>query len=270
MALSDIRDFYYYTKYLWSAGDFTNFQTWIKARIEGFGEGFSGGGILSGLRCTPGGGLNVSVPAGIGLSPSGKLLVSDATALAAVASPVGNPAWSLIVLRPTNTDLTLIPEPLNPANNVPLHKKTSYTLTVLNGTPAVSPSYPTPDADDLVIMGVKLTAGHVTIASTDLDPTPVNFPRPRRKAIAQKSVSYNLTERDEIVEMNCTGGTRVALLPIASTVPNQEFLIRKTDSSANVCTVSGTEPIDGVTSIDLEDQYQSVKVYSNGLTYGVI
>lgn len=269
MALADIRNFYFYTKYLWSAGDFTNFQTWIKARIEGLGEGFSGGGILSGLKCSVGGGLNITVPSGIALSPTGKLLVTSGDTVA-VASPVGNPAWSLVVLRPTNTDLTLIPEPLNPANNVPLHQKTSYTAMVLNGTPAPSPSYPTPDADDVVVMGVKLTSGQVTISATDLDPTPISLPQPRRVAIAQKSANYNLGARDEIVEMNCSGGNRVALLPIASTVPNQKFTVRKTDSSVNVCSVSGTETIDGVTSIDLEDQYQQLTVYSNGLTWGVL
>ena len=268
---SDLRDFYFYFKYLWSPADFEDLQKWLRAAAEGLGEGAFGAAALSGLLPTPAGGLNVSVDSGIAVDAAGRLLILPTPTQVAIPSPSGNPAWNLIVLRAVETDTTLIPEPQNPSNNVPLHKAFSATLLVLPGTPSPSPSRPPTQAGDLVLAGVKMADGQASVAQADMDRQPVSVRRKAAKAVRIITQALYLVQTsDEHIEQDCSAASGVCVLPSASQCPGQDFTFVKVDSGSFQMAVSGTDGISGMPEIILEDQWQTVTVRSNGLAYRVV
>lgn len=270
MAQSDFRKFYFYQKYLWSPVDFTNLQNWIYSNIEGGREGSFAGAVLSGLRVLPSSGMTVTVDSGIASSPSGKLMVVPTQQTTAPATPVGNPAWSLVVLRPVFTDADFIPLPTNPsAPPVPLDQQQLYQIVVLNGTPAGNPVYPAVQSDDVVLMGFKLPAGTTTITRAMLDLGVVGrIPRPKRK-ISQLFQSFAVARPTEIYEVDCTASGLVGQLPPAGNFEGEEFEFIKVDPSANSFSASGNgaETISGQNVMSLDSQWDTMRIYSNGISW---
>lgn len=272
MAESDLRQFYFYQKYVWSPTDFDNFQAWVRGGFEGLGEGAFGDAVLSGLRPSGGGGMTILVNAGIGVNANGRLVVVDSQLNTTVASPVGNPARTLVVLRPTETDGSDIPEPLNPSNQVPLHKFMGYDLIVIDGTPAVTPSYPSKQAGDIIVAGLRLSAGHTTITEADLDWGVVDRPRKRKNKIFKESSSFSVDpEAVDIYELDFASASGVAQLPAASGYEGLSVSFVKIDSSSNELAVSGqgAEVISGQSAQILDTQWQTLEIYSNGTTWRV-
>ena len=91
-------------------------------------------------------------------------------------------------------------------------------------------------------------------------------------SVARRSVSASgsITSADVVVLASASGGVVSLSLPVASTVPGQQFTIKKTDSSANNVVVSSTELIDGSNYAYLTNQYQSITVVSDGSNYFII
>lgn len=269
MAESDLRKFFFYQKYIWNPEDFENMETWMYGSIEGLAEGAHGGAVLSGLRVLPSSGLTVNIDPGIACSPLGRIVVQAAAAQATLGSPAGNPARSLVVLRPKLTEATDIPEPLNPSNMVPLHEKLEHDIVVINGTPAASPVYPATQSGDIVLMGFRLNASHSTIVRADLDLGVVSRRRKRVHKINKVSQSYSVTGTDEIIEADFSSASGVLQLPAAGDSEGTVVHMVKTDSSSNVVAVSGNgaEEISGQNRIDLDSQWQSVTVYCDGLAW---
>lgn len=91
-------------------------------------------------------------------------------------------------------------------------------------------------------------------------------------SVARRSVSASgsITSADVVVLASASGGVVSLSLPVASTVPGQQFTIKKTDSSANNVVVSSTELIDGSNYAHLTNQYQSITVVSDGSNYFII
>lgn len=266
MALSDIRIFQWYQKYIVKAADLTNLQTWLRGMFEGTAEGAFGGAVLKDCLPSVASGLTVNIENGIAVSPSGRIVVVSAGS-GTFASPVGNPARSLLVARPKLTDSTSIPEPLNPSNNVYLYKVFGYDLVVLNGTPAVNPSYPATQSDDIILCAVKLTAGQTTLTTADIDYGKIDRPRKRSSKVnVVQAGTYSISATDEVIEVDATSASGLVIPAGPAGVPGQEFTVVKTDPSANIVSVSG-EAISGLVQVDLEDQWQSVTFYSNGTAY---
>lgn len=272
MANDSIREFYFYFKYLWSPEDFENMQDWLQDEFRGIAEGAFGGSILSGLQASPGGGMTVDISAGLAVSPSGRLIVVPTTQNATVASPSGNPAKTLIVLRPTSTDTESIPEPVNPSNNVNLHAAHGYQVVVINGTPAASPSYPSTQADDVVLMGLELDASHATIVVGDFDRSPIDLPRRKRVPYRQVLASYTIVEDDEHIDVDAAASGPTILLPSAQSVPGLDFHVMKVDSGSNTVAVSGQggDLISGQSSYELTDQWMGATFRSTGTAWRVL
>ncbi len=87
------------------------------------------------------------------------------------------------------------------------------------------------------------------------------------------SASASLTAVDGInVQLvNATSGAVTITLPTAVN-NNASFIIKKTDSSANVVTIDGasSETIDGDLTYKLNDQYNYVEIVSNGTNWVVV
>lgn len=268
MASTDIRQFNFFQKYLWNPTDFDDFQTWLQNTLKGVVEGMTGAAVLSGLKASPGGGLAVQFTDGIAVSPSGRLVVATSIANQTVSSPAGNPARTLIVLRPKLTDTTPIAEPVNPTNTVYLHEKFEYDVVVINGTPAATPVYPATQSDDIIIAALRLNASHATITEADFDLSKVDRPKQKKKKIKLLTASATLDALDEKVEFDATSASGVVTLAPVTDMDGYEVTVVKIDSSANPIAVSGNGgQISGQNSILLESQWDAVTIYANKTSY---
>lgn len=267
MADTDFRDHYFYQGYLWTPADFSNMQNWLNAQMRGNMEGAFGKSILTGLKVSPAGGMVLNVEPGIAVTANGRLMVVGSQQQGTFATPSGNPAKSLIVLRPVETDSNNIPEPTNPGNNVPLHKKLLYSVVVINGTPAASPAYPATQANDVVLMGVSLANGQSSITAADFDYTVLSLPQRLREVVQQLTGSGDINIQSKFIEVDASGGAATANLPVAASGANLEYVVVKTDSSANPVSVYSSELISGQALQVIDSQWGSVKSYSNGKTY---
>jgi hypothetical protein len=91
-------------------------------------------------------------------------------------------------------------------------------------------------------------------------------------ATATKTSSYTITGSDTVVFADASGGAVTITLPTASGLSGYRFYVKRIDSSGNGCSVarSGSDTIDGQTSISLDLQYTSLTLVSNGSTWYII
>jgi len=91
-------------------------------------------------------------------------------------------------------------------------------------------------------------------------------------ATATKSSSYTITGTDVVIFANAASGAVAITLPTAASFTGYRFYVKRTDSSGNSCSVarSGTDTIDGQTSISLDLQYTSLTLVSDGSAWYII
>jgi hypothetical protein len=91
-------------------------------------------------------------------------------------------------------------------------------------------------------------------------------------ATATKTSGYTITGTDVVIFANASTGSVAITLPTASSFAGYRFYVKRTDSSANSCTVarSGTDTIDGQTSISLDIQYTCLTLVSDGSAWYII
>lgn len=263
MASSDIERFNFYPQYKWQPDDFDDFQTWIDDTIDALMEGAFGAACLSGLNVTPNGGMQVAIAAGIAVNASGRLVVVPSQETANLVADGSNPRRSLVVLRPTVTDADDIPEPVNPPNMVPLHEVRGYSVVVISGTPAGTPAYPSIVAGDIIVMGIKIAAGQTVLAQADMDHGKRDVRRKSQERVRLITGADSFDpDTDSILECN---GTFAVTMPSASLMGGKKFTIVNVGSG--VITVNFADACSGVTSMTLDDQYQTLHGYGNGNTY---
>jgi len=91
-------------------------------------------------------------------------------------------------------------------------------------------------------------------------------------ATAAKSSSYTITGTDVVIFASAASGAVVITLPTAASFTGYRFYVKRTDNSGNSCSVgrSGTDTIDGQTSISLDLQYTSLTLVSDGSAWYII
>lgn len=91
-------------------------------------------------------------------------------------------------------------------------------------------------------------------------------------ATATKTSSYTITGTDVIIFANATTTAVTITLPTASSFAGYRFYVKRTDNSNNPCLISrsGTDTIDGQTSISLDLQYTCLTVASDGSAWYII
>jgi hypothetical protein len=270
MASTDIRRFNFYTDYLWSPQDFEDFETWIDASIQGLMEGLAGAAVLQGLKATPGSGLTVDIAPGIASAGDGRIIVVGSTQQAILTAPSSDLKKVLVVLRPTLTAQTPIPEPTTFSGLVDLHEKFTFDVVVIDGAESTSPTYPSVQQGDVVVAGLTLSAGQSSLAASDFDLGAVDRPRKRKSRVRIVTGDYSMDGLEDIVEMDLASASGTVMLPAASGVEGQHYRIVRVDSSANEGLVSGSEPISGMTTVLLDTQWQTVELYSNGISWRMV
>lgn len=266
-APDNIRKFNFYQQYVWQHTDFTNFQSWVLAMFRSVFEGAFGSCVLGGFEPLVAGGMNVAIRKGIAVNENGKQLILNADSQVTLASNGANPMRSLVVIRPVETSMTNVTDPLNPPTQVPLHVKEEYELVVIPGVPGVNPIYPAKNAGDVILFGVKLATAQVALTISDLDFSVKEYPRDRQPKIRQVAANYSAQPDDEIIEVSCSGGNVTITLPVAASANTRKLTCVKIDNSANEMILSGQggEQISGLATVPIDTQWDFVNAYSNGI-----
>ncbi len=91
-------------------------------------------------------------------------------------------------------------------------------------------------------------------------------------ATSSKTTSYTIGTSDTVIFANASFGAVVITLPVASGLTGYRFFIKRTDGSANSCSIarSGSDTIDGQTSISFDMQYASMTVISDGSQWYIL
>lgn len=91
-------------------------------------------------------------------------------------------------------------------------------------------------------------------------------------ATSTKTSNYTITGTDVVIFANATSGNVTITLPTASSNAGYRFYVKRIDSSGNTCSVarSGSDTIDGQTSMSLDLQYTCLTVVSDGSQWYII
>ncbi len=277
----NLGSYIFYPQYVWQAADFTTLQSWLYDFAAGVAEGLGGPSVLTGFGCVPAGGLNLQVNPGIaystggGVDGFGQLLQIMGAQTVAIPVDPSNSTASLIVLRPTQTGTTFIPEPLNPSINVPLQVAFGTNVVVIAGTPSISPAYPSAQPGDVVVLGVITTPGLTTLTTGNFDRTPINTPRQKIQGITIVSGNYSAASGDlgeDIIEADASalgaGGLMITLPPVLSYAGRYKTIVNV--GASNPVSCSGDALISGQAVQTVDDQWGSMKVYSNGIGWRIV
>lgn len=87
-----------------------------------------------------------------------------------------------------------------------------------------------------------------------------------------KTSNYTLSSTDTVIFADATSGNVTITLPTASSIAGYRFYIKRVDGSGNTCSVarSGSDTIDGQTSVSLPQQYTSLTLVSDGSAWYII
>lgn len=272
MSVEEVRDFNFVFDYLVNETDMTKFQRWLRAEYRGITQGAFGPSCLSGLKVTQSSGLQMSVSIGIAVNEDGRMLYLDtATADTPFASPVANPARSLIVLRPINEPTAPTPEPLDPGTDFYLNDILFAEVIIIDGTPAATPVYPSIEPGDVILAGFLIPAGAVgvTIANEELYKRDVPTQLEQRiRAVLSTDSTYTVTAADQILEI---ANAQVNLPADPKTVIRKLFKLVNKRTVGNAVLVSGNgNNISGQASLSMDDRWSTLEIYSNGVEYVVI
>ena len=121
------------------------------------------------------------------------------------------------------------------------------------------------------VAGQQLIAGYTQAEINNLLTGTVNFAG-IREAIATKTSSYTASMGDSVLLCNAASGPVTITLPSAVGIQGRAFQIKKTDGSANVCTLTAAsgQTIDGAAASTLNTQYATKKVESDNANWQVI
>lgn len=88
-----------------------------------------------------------------------------------------------------------------------------------------------------------------------------------RTTVNNAASPYTVLGTDAVIDCDATAGAVTLNLP-AATGTHRELTVKKTDSSANACTITraGADTIDGATTVALSNQYAISKIYDAAST----
>lgn len=161
----------WYKRYKVLAADMTELQDQLVDLPSGMMEGIFAGSILSGLEAATTGGMSLEINTGLAVGPTGYFHAVNAVTTVNLEEPASNPARNLIVARPSLVDSDYITNPTNPFATVPLRTTLGSEVVLIEGTEGTSPTYPSTEANDVVICGVRTYPGQTEIAVADIDLT---------------------------------------------------------------------------------------------------
>ena len=121
---------------------------------------------------------------------------------------------------------------------------------------------PTPGGDDGT-WGTILNS--YLLASHNADGTNIS-----NQNLVAKTGAYTVTSADTVVLADTSSGNFALTLPAASSVSNKVFRLKNIGANTLTINTTGSENIDGDTSVQLSTQYSIIDIISNGSNYYII
>jgi len=87
--------------------------------------------------------------------------------------------------------------------------------------------------------------------------------------VATKTIDYTATVNDYMLIVDTTSGDVTITLPSASATYRREYVIKKIDNSTNSVIISSSDSVDGDSTFNINSQYVSIKVKSDGTTWHI-
>ena len=89
---------------------------------------------------------------------------------------------------------------------------------------------------------------------------------PARDAVTTVDAAYTVEFEDGLILANSTGGALTVTLPLAATMTGRVVTVKRVNGGGNNVTIarSGSDTLDGATSLTLSSQYQSYTLQSDG------
>lgn len=234
--------FHYYRRYEWNETDFAALEESLRSYSNDALGALVQGAVLKGLDFTSSTGLQLSFASGVAVGPSGDLMVATGTSAVTVVAPTGaNSNKSLVVIRPVWTESDYMVRPTDPFDSVPLHRVLSASVVLIQGTQAPSPSYPSIQSQDVVLMGVELSAGATGITATS------NLNYQKRDQLGKNNDLGDLSPYDYVVGSShrlCTHKSLKQLLADANVAAGSRVLVvdnETVDTSAIAITKANLE-----------------------------
>lgn len=127
-------------------------------------------------------------------------------------------------------------------------------------------TYPNPTIGSAKVTTSKLASSLTLSGTTTLSGAFIT------SQIVTKTSTYPITTSDYIILADGTSGAFTTTLPTAVGVTGQMYIVKRINSGANNITIATTssQTIDGATSYLLTNQYDSLKVISDGANWQVI
>ena len=90
--------------------------------------------------------------------------------------------------------------------------------------------------------------------------------------VTSVTADYTVSANDSFIKVDATAAPVTITLMLASSGKEKRLTIKKIDSSANAVTVdgNGSETIDGVSTVSVPSQYNSVSIMSDGTEWWVV
>jgi hypothetical protein len=171
-----IKKFQFYTRYLWSAADFTNLQKWLRDHASKLVSRLSGdlskGHVISGFDFVSTTAMNVTVGNGAAVSANGSLMETINSTTVTFPVPPSQLQAHLLVVRPLLTQTDLITDPTNPLAQVYLTEEQGTQLVVISAAAGPNPVYPSTLADDVVLFGLVTASTDTFIFENSIDYAP--------------------------------------------------------------------------------------------------
>lgn len=195
-------------RYLVDETSLQNMQTALVDLPRGTFEGLTGAAVLKGFEASLPGGLQVAAASGIAVAASGYLDAVGTSTTLTLTAPASGTQKCLIVVSPNPTPQNPIPDPMNANSTWNLQTLQAAVVKVITGVASNSaPAYPSKGDNDTILFGVRLVAGQVALASTDID---YNV----RETIGKNSqINQNVNRHDDRLRPY-TGGLATGLLGI--------------------------------------------------------
>ena len=89
---------------------------------------------------------------------------------------------------------------------------------------------------------------------------------PARDAVTTVDAAYTVEFEDGLILADSTGGALTVTLPLAATMTGRVVTVKRVNGGGNNVTIarSGSDTLDGATSLTLSSQYQSYTLQSDG------
>lgn len=118
------------------------------------------------------------------------------------------------------------------------------------------------------VQATNITSSGIVSGSTAIFATTTTTLNGLKTNVATKTTNATISGSEHVILGNAAAGQIILTLPTVNSAANQQYIIKKIDSSSNKVIISGStnETIDGNTGYSISTQYETLTVVSDGST----